>query len=230
MRWRLDTPGPAFAGVTVMLQSSAGDLHQLRGKVWASTCLLAKGDSNNARTPPSIHCNWTSNHHSGRRCFRMFCCYIYIYIFLKFPFDFLISSFTKGVTVFSSGQFSAPDTTSRMVMADKLWMTKVNLHEAFWTDDECLIVMDLAHGGNLFDKLHNDIVSNQADPFPGLGSSAGMWEINGLPCDSKKQTCLFDGCIDWTCCNWIQWFNGSGKFEVRWQRVCLQICCWAAAA
>ena len=53
---------------------------------------------------------------------------------------------------------------------------KVNLHEAFWTDDECLIVMDLAHGGNLFDKLHNDIVSNQADPFPGLGSSAGMWE------------------------------------------------------
>lgn len=76
-------------------------------------------------------------------------------------------------------------------MADKVWMTKgrsgifstglakVNLHEAFWTDDECLIVMDLAHGGNLFDKLHNDIVSNQADPFPGLGSLAGMWEING---------------------------------------------------
>lgn len=45
----------------------------------------------------------------------------------------------------------------------------VNLHEAFWTDDQCLIVMDLAHGGNLFDKLHKDIMDCQRDPFPGLG-------------------------------------------------------------
>lgn len=45
----------------------------------------------------------------------------------------------------------------------------VNLHEAFWTDDQCLIVMDLARGGNLFDKLHDDIVNCRSDPFPGLG-------------------------------------------------------------
>ena len=45
----------------------------------------------------------------------------------------------------------------------------MNLHEAFWTDDQCLIVMDLAHGGNLFDKLHKDIMDCQRDPFPGLG-------------------------------------------------------------
>ena len=30
---------------------------------------------------------------------------------------------------------------------------QVNLHEAFWREDQCLIVMDLASGGNLFDKL-----------------------------------------------------------------------------
>ena len=48
-------------------------------------------------------------------------------------------------------------------------LAEVNLHEAFWTDDQCLIVMDLAHGGNLFDKLHKDIMDCQRDPFPGLG-------------------------------------------------------------
>jgi len=46
----------------------------------------------------------------------------------------------------------------------------VNLHEAFWREDQCLIVMDLAAGGNLFDKLEQDIMS-MANPFPGLGGA-----------------------------------------------------------
>mmetsp|Transcript_27948 Transcript_27948/g.65017 ORF Transcript_27948/g.65017 Transcript_27948/m.65017 type:complete len:651 (+) Transcript_27948:44-1996(+) len=46
----------------------------------------------------------------------------------------------------------------------------VNLHEAFWREDQCLIVMDLAAGGNLFDMLGQDI-STLSSPFPGLGGA-----------------------------------------------------------
>ncbi len=83
VRW---VPGVSQCPMT--FHSSAGDLHQLRGKVWASTCLLAKGDSNNARTPPSAHCNWTSNHHSGTK----FSFFSSKFRFLKFP---LISIFPQ---------------------------------------------------------------------------------------------------------------------------------------
>ncbi|CAJ1423859.1 unnamed protein product [Effrenium voratum] len=47
----------------------------------------------------------------------------------------------------------------------------VNLHEAFWTDDQCLIVMDLARGGNLFDLLDSDIRNCPSEPFTGLGGT-----------------------------------------------------------
>lgn len=66
-----------------------------------------------------------------------------------------------------------------MTLAPSGWKKRraeVNLHEAFWTDDQCLIVMDLAHGGNLFDTLHKDIVNSRSDPFRGLGHSASSAE------------------------------------------------------
>eukprot|EP00931_Biecheleriopsis_adriatica_P007153 TRINITY_DN108471_c0_g1_i1.p1 TRINITY_DN108471_c0_g1~~TRINITY_DN108471_c0_g1_i1.p1 ORF type:complete len:692 (+),score=135.99 TRINITY_DN108471_c0_g1_i1:24-2078(+) len=47
----------------------------------------------------------------------------------------------------------------------------VNLHEHFWLEDKCIIVMDLAAGGNLFDKLDADIGASSDEPFRGLGGT-----------------------------------------------------------
>lgn len=46
----------------------------------------------------------------------------------------------------------------------------VNLHEAFWEEDECIIVMDKAAGGDLHSKIAREVVA-APPPFPGLGGS-----------------------------------------------------------
>eukprot|EP00928_Gymnodinium_smaydae_P043529 TRINITY_DN29143_c0_g1_i1.p1 TRINITY_DN29143_c0_g1~~TRINITY_DN29143_c0_g1_i1.p1 ORF type:complete len:654 (-),score=150.78 TRINITY_DN29143_c0_g1_i1:37-1974(-) len=47
----------------------------------------------------------------------------------------------------------------------------VNLHDAFWAESECFIVMDLACGGDLHTKIEREAEDSEDDVFKGLGGA-----------------------------------------------------------